>query len=82
MSMPPTRSGGPGEVLVHHALVETDGFEDLRAAIALDRGDARSWTTLTTPLVAAFTKFLQAFLWSIAGEQPWRIMSSIVSKAR
>ena len=32
--------GGPGEVFVHYALAETDGFKDLCAAIALHRGDA------------------------------------------
>ncbi len=31
---------GVGEVLVDEGLVEADGFEDLRAAIGLDRGDA------------------------------------------
>jgi hypothetical protein len=38
--------------------------------------------TLTTPLVAALTKFLQAVLWSMFGSRPSRIMSSSVSKAR
>jgi hypothetical protein len=37
--------------------------------------------TLTTPLEAAFTKFLQAFLWSMPVSSSSRIMSSIVSKA-
>ena len=32
--------GGPGEVFVDDVLTQTDRFENLRAAIALDRGDA------------------------------------------
>ncbi len=32
--------GGPGEVFIHEVLVETDRFEDLRAAVALDGRDA------------------------------------------
>ena len=30
----------PGEILVHDFAVDADGLEDLRAAIALNRGDA------------------------------------------
>ena len=29
--------GGPGEVLIHHALAEAHGFKDLRTAVALHR---------------------------------------------
>ena len=31
--------GRPGEIFVHHFAVDADGFEDLRAAITLNRGD-------------------------------------------
>ena len=32
--------GGPREVLIDEGAIETDGFEDLRAAVALQRRDA------------------------------------------
>ena len=40
MPMPSMREGGPGEVLVDELGVQADGLEDLRAAVALDGGDA------------------------------------------
>ena len=38
--MPPTREECPGEVMVDHVLPEAERLEDLRAAVALDGGDA------------------------------------------
>src|ERR1035437_7905258 len=46
-------AGGAGEVLIDQALAESDGFEDLRAAIALQGGDAHLAERLQQSLVDA-----------------------------
>ena len=51
MPTPPTRDGGPREVAIDERLVEADRFEDLRAAIALQRRDAHLGHHLEDALV-------------------------------
>ena len=49
----------PGKVLVHQLLVEADGFEYLRAAIALQRRNAHLRKGLEQPLVNALDEVAQ-----------------------
>ena len=51
---PVDAGGGPGEVPVYHPTVQTDGFEDLRAAVRLDGGDPHLREDLEQALVDGF----------------------------
>src|SRR5678815_3608896 len=51
---------GPGEVLIDERAIEADRFEDLRAAVALQRGDAHLGHHLQDPLVAVSYTHLRA----------------------
>ena len=52
----------PGEIFVDDVLAQADGFEHLRAAIALDRGDAHLRHHLDHALDGGLDEFLQAVL--------------------
>ena len=53
--------GRAGEVLLDQRLVQADGFEHLRAAIALQRGDAHLGKSLQQALVDGLDEVVQRF---------------------
>ena len=55
-------AGGAGEILVDQAFAESDGFEDLSAAIALQRGDAHLAESLEEALVDALDEIRHGLL--------------------
>jgi hypothetical protein len=67
--------------VVDHVLPQAEGLEHLRAAVALDGGDAHLGHDLDDALGGGLDEVLAGGLVVDAGEQPSRIMSSIVSNA-
>ena len=75
--------GRPGEVLVDDVLAEADGFEDLRAVIALDGRDAHLRHHLDDALGRGLDEVLaRPSCDRCPVSSPSRIMSSSVSNAR
>ena len=73
---------GAGEVLVHQLLVQPDGFEDLRAAIALQRRDAHLREGLQQAFVDGLDVMLHRFLERTPRQISAHARSSSVSSAR
>ncbi len=59
--------GGAGEVLLDEAAVEADGFEDLGAAVGLERGDAHLGEDLEEALADGFLVILERLFEGDAG---------------
>ena len=72
----------PGEVLVDEVLREAERLEDLRAVVALDRGDPHLGDDLHEPLVHRLDVALLGLLGGSPESIPCRTWSWIVSKAR
>ena len=62
--------GRPGKVAIHERFLETDGFENLRAAIALQSGDAHLGHHLEHALVERLDVILHGLLGRDTDEHP------------
>ena len=74
----------PGEIFVHDLTVEADSFKDLRATIALDRGDAHLGHGLHHALDGGLDEFLDRRLVIGTGQQTFldEIVNRLIGEVR